>query len=121
MTRPHGSEYLCPEEAREDQFVRYHLDRKAMGYLYAQMVDHLTDRIASGDLAVNDRLPAELELAREYGVSLGTARRATDVLRERGLVATLPSKGTFVLARPTESTDDEPEPGWLALVHDLAR
>ncbi|TVT61994.1 winged helix-turn-helix transcriptional regulator [Amycolatopsis rhizosphaerae] len=94
-----------------------------MTYLYDQMADHMTERIASGDLAVNTMLPAEGPLARQYGVSLGTARRATNILRERGLVMKLRSKGTYVVARPEADTggDDatgEPEPGHLALVQD---
>jgi DNA-binding GntR family transcriptional regulator len=32
-----------------------------------------------------------------YQVSIGTVRRAVRELRERGLVATLPAKGTFVV------------------------
>lgn len=121
MTRPLSN--LYPQQTEPDQLVRYHLDRRAMTYLYKQMVDHLTARIASGDLAVNTTLPAEVPLARQYGVSLGTARGATEILRERGLVATLRSKGTFVVARPEGETSgdavDEPEPGWLAWVHDI--
>jgi GntR family transcriptional regulator len=35
-------------------------------------------------------------LAEEYGVALGTIRRAMDELRDRGLVTTLSAKGTFV-------------------------
>jgi DNA-binding GntR family transcriptional regulator len=56
---------------------------------------------------------AELQLAREYGVSLGTVRRATAVLRERGLVVTLRRKCTFFSARPKaggpkdEATSDQ--------------
>ncbi|MFG2347088.1 GntR family transcriptional regulator [Streptomyces phaeochromogenes] len=38
----------------------------------------------------------ERDLAEEYGVAHLTARRATRELRERGLVVTLPAKGTFV-------------------------
>jgi GntR family transcriptional regulator len=66
------------------------------GYIYERMADHLAERIITGDLAPNKPLPAERRLAEEYGVSLGTARRATELLRERGLVVTLRSKGTFV-------------------------
>nr|WTB36365.1 GntR family transcriptional regulator [Streptomyces sp. NBC_00830] len=36
-------------------------------------------------------------LADRYGVSADTVRRAVGDLRERGLVATLPAKGTYVL------------------------
>ncbi|HKS44607.1 MAG TPA: winged helix-turn-helix domain-containing protein [Amycolatopsis sp.] len=121
MTKPLSSKHLCPKHEDDDQLVRYHLDRNATTYLYDQMVDHLTERIAPGDLAVNTTLPAEVQLARQYGVSLGTARRATEILRQRGLAVTLKSKGTFVVARPEDATNsgdaaDEPEPGWLALV-----
>jgi GntR family transcriptional regulator len=66
------------------------------GYIYERMAAHLAARIEEGDLPANRPLPAERRLADEYGVSLGTARRATELLRERGLVVTLRSKGTFV-------------------------
>jgi GntR family transcriptional regulator len=69
-------------------------------YLYRLVADDLERRIESGELAVNRPLPAEQTLAREYGIALGTCRHATKILRERGLVRTIPSKGTFVAARP---------------------
>ncbi len=65
-------------------------------YLYARMADHIQARIETGDLAPGARLPAERDLASEYGVAVGTARRAVEELRRRGLVRTLPAKGTFV-------------------------
>jgi len=68
-------------------------------YLYVAMADHIAARIDAGELPPNTRLPAERDLADEYGVSLGTARRATKELRERGLVITVPVKGTFVTNR----------------------
>ncbi|MEU7407546.1 GntR family transcriptional regulator, partial [Streptomyces sp. NPDC044948] len=34
------------------------------------------------------------------GVSIGTVRRAIVELRNRGLVATLPAKGTYVITGP---------------------
>ena len=67
------------------------------GYIYERMADHIAARISEGELLPNRPLPAERRLADEYGVSLGTARRATELLRERGLVITLRSKGTFVV------------------------
>ena len=66
------------------------------GYLYVKVADHIAARIDAGELPPGTRLSAERNLADEYGVSLGTARRATEELRERGLVLTLPVKGTFV-------------------------
>lgn len=83
-----GGEVPAPE--------RMQLDRKKPNYLYQQMADHLAARIRSGELVPNKALPHEAELATRYGVSLGTARRATRLLREYGLVITLRSKGSYV-------------------------
>lgn len=67
------------------------------GYIYAQVADHLAARIAAGEFPPDSMLPGERALAEEYGVALGTIRRAMDELRDRGLVTTLPAKGTFVV------------------------
>lgn len=74
-------------------------DGDPYSYLYKVMADHLAARIVSGELAPDQPLPAEGELAVQYGVSLGTARHATRLLRERGLVLTVRSKGTYVARR----------------------
>lgn len=104
--------------------VIYQLDPNAMDYLYVQMAEHLSERIIAGELTVNSILPSEVRLARQYGVSLGTGRKATELLRTRGLVMTLQSKGSFVIARPDtatsrETAEDEPETGRLAWVQNL--
>jgi DNA-binding transcriptional regulator YhcF (GntR family) len=67
------------------------------GYIYAQIADHIEARIAAGELASGARLPAERELAAEYGVALNTTRRAVEELRERKLVKTVMYKGTFIV------------------------
>lgn len=73
------------------------------GYLYEMMADHIAARIDAGELPPNKPLPSERRLADEYGVSLGTARHATRLLRYRGLVITIRSKGTYVTdPRPSE-------------------
>lgn len=66
------------------------------GYVYARLADYIASRIAAGELAPGSRLPGERELAEQYSVALGTVRRALQELRERGLVVTLPAKGTYV-------------------------
>lgn len=65
-------------------------------YRYARVADHIEARIRAGELKPGQRLPAEKDLAGEYGVSLGTARRATEELRKREVVFTTASLGTFV-------------------------
>ncbi|WP_043536643.1 winged helix-turn-helix domain-containing protein [Saccharomonospora cyanea] len=68
-------------------------------YLYEQLADYIAEQIAAGELRPGDRLPAEREFGDVYGVSLGTGRRAVEILRERGLVVTKPITGTFVAKR----------------------
>jgi len=65
---------------------------------YVQLADDLARRIGAGELT--GRLPAERDLAAEYGVAYGTVRRAMEVLRERGLVESVHGRGTFVRTRP---------------------
>lgn len=74
-----------------------------VGYLYQQLAGHLAELIESGELRPGQRLPAEQRLAREYKVSLGTSRHATQILQARGLVVTVPAKGVFVARRDTAS------------------
>ncbi|MFJ5709724.1 MULTISPECIES: GntR family transcriptional regulator [unclassified Streptomyces] len=64
--------------------------------VYVAVADHIAARIAAGELAPGARLPAERDLATEYGVAYLTVRRAASVLRERGLILTVHGKGTFV-------------------------
>jgi DNA-binding GntR family transcriptional regulator len=66
------------------------------GYLYVKLADYLAERILDGTLPGGAVLPNERALAAELQVSLGTVRRATRLLRERGLVITVPSLGTYV-------------------------
>jgi len=66
-------------------------------YMYVRVADHLAAQISAGELAPGDRLPSERELADTYQVAVGTIRQALEELRRRGLVATLPAKGTYVV------------------------
>ncbi|PSM38774.1 GntR family transcriptional regulator [Streptomyces dioscori] len=86
----------------------YPIDPNKIAYVYMQVADHIAARIASGELQPGARLAGERDLGTEYGVAYLTARRAVRELRDRGLVITLPAKGTFV-AYP-ETTDDGQEP-----------
>jgi GntR family transcriptional regulator len=72
------------------------IDPTSPKLVYLQVADHITARIEAGALARGARLPAERDLATEYGVSYDTIRRATAVLRDRDLIVTVVGRGTFV-------------------------
>jgi DNA-binding GntR family transcriptional regulator len=42
-------------------------------------------------------IPSEKTLVQDYGLSRGTVRKAVQVLRERGIVDTVPQRGTYVI------------------------
>ena len=75
------------------------IDREGMVPLYVQIADDIAARIQRGELQPNRLIPSENRITQEYGVARGTARKALQLLRDRGLVVTVPGRGTFV--KPT--------------------
>lgn len=69
---------------------------ETLGYVYMRVADVVATQIADGTLPPGVLLPGERALAEAHGVALGTVRRAVKELRDRGLVVTLPAKGTYV-------------------------
>jgi DNA-binding GntR family transcriptional regulator len=63
---------------------------------YRQVADILRRRITSGKYKADTRIPTESELVDEFEVARSTARRAVGVLREEGLVYTVPNRGSYV-------------------------
>ncbi|MEU3732852.1 winged helix-turn-helix domain-containing protein [Streptomyces sp. NPDC033538] len=76
-------------------------------YVYVQVVHHIAEEIRTGRLPVGARLPAERDLAEQYGVAVNTIRRAVRDLRDQGLVLTVPIKGTFVCSEQPSSGGPE--------------
>lgn len=64
--------------------------------VYRQIADEIERQIRAGQLEPNRPIPSEKTIQQEYGVARGTARRAVEELRNRGLVRTVPQRGTFV-------------------------
>ena len=74
------------------------------GPLYQQVHDAVMARIVSGDLAPGVMLPSEFDLAAQYAVSQGTARKALSKLELSGLVERHQGKGTFVATTTDETS-----------------
>lgn len=64
--------------------------------LYEQIVQQIEESIRKGALKSGDQLPAERELANQFGVSRTAVREAVKALREKGLVEAYPGRGTFI-------------------------
>lgn len=66
--------------------------------LYSRIARQIEGRIRSGDFAVGERLPGEIDLARELGVSRPTVREALIALEIAGQVEIRGGSGSYVRA-----------------------
>ncbi len=66
------------------------------GPKYAAIADALAGAIRSGELRPGERLPAQRDLARQFGVDLTTVTRAYGLVREAGLIEGAGKLGSFV-------------------------
>lgn len=64
--------------------------------LYARVHKELAERIRSGRWKAGQLIPNEFEIAEEFGVSQGTARKALVALAEAKLIVRHQGRGTFV-------------------------
>ena len=74
-------------------------DNLAHAPIYRVVAEQITARITSGQWGAGTVLPAEVVLARDYGVSVGTIRRALGELVTNGLLARRRKTGTVVTGR----------------------
>jgi GntR family transcriptional regulator len=68
-------------------------------HLYAQVRNELARRIAAGEYAPGSLLPNEFSLSQEMQVSVGTVRKAVEMLHGEKLVSRSQGRGTIVADR----------------------
>jgi GntR family transcriptional repressor for pyruvate dehydrogenase complex len=64
--------------------------------LYELIVQQIEESVLKGILKAGDQLPAERDLALQFGVSRTAVREAVKALREKGLVEAYSGRGTFI-------------------------
>lgn len=64
--------------------------------LYRQIKGLITRSLQQGDWKPGELIPSEADLARRFGVSQGTVRKAVDELAAEGLLLRRQGRGTFV-------------------------
>jgi GntR family transcriptional regulator len=69
---------------------------------YQQLARILRRRITDGTLPTGARI-TESDITEEFEVARNTARRALEVLREEGLIYTMPQRGSYVGQGPPEA------------------
>jgi len=73
---------------------------------YEQLFGILRDRIVDGAISADERLPSELELCREFGLSRATVRQTLSKLETDGYARRIARRGVFA-SSPEESS------GWI--------
>ena len=69
---------------------------------YSRLYQEISSMIASGRWKEGEKLPTEKELSSSFGVSVGTVRKAMDLLEQDGFCRREQGRGTFASA-PMES------------------
>jgi GntR family transcriptional regulator len=73
--------------------------------IFVQIVSQVSRAIATGELAVGEKLPPIRELAAELVLNPNTVARAYALLEQRGMVTTKAGSGTFVADASLRSGD----------------
>jgi DNA-binding GntR family transcriptional regulator len=69
-----------------------------MAARYAELAQTIVKEIAAGQMAVGDKLPSEIDMAQQRGVSRATVRAALDIVEGLGLISRRRRSGTRVEA-----------------------
>lgn len=72
--------------------------------LYEEVRDEITRGLASGEWKHGELIPSESDLAKRFGVSKGTIRRALDELVAENILLRRQGRGTFVATHTRDRT-----------------
>jgi GntR family transcriptional regulator len=86
--------------------VPHNIERESPVPYYEQLFVILRDRVRSGSFPTDERLPSELELCREFGLSRATVRQTLSKLETEGYARRVARRGVFA-SIPEQSA------GWI--------
>jgi DNA-binding GntR family transcriptional regulator len=89
---------------------------------FMQVADVLRQAIVSGALKSGERLPSTRKLVEQYGVANMTAQNALRVLRDEGLIYSVPGRGSYVregAAVAAVAAQDTHSPEYTAIMQQL--
>ena len=103
------------------QLSDFKRDDDSVTPLYVQLANKLSSGITSGDWRANEALPSERMLSDMLAISRVTARKAIDMLCERGMLTRRRGSGTYItpkleqpLARLTSFSEELSQRGFTA-------
>lgn len=78
------------------------VDKHSRVPTYAQIVERIEHKVATGELRSGEQLPTVRRLAKELDVNFNTVARAYTILHDAGVISAQHGRGTFVRERPDE-------------------
>jgi GntR family phosphonate transport system transcriptional regulator len=75
------------------------IERRSGVALWRQIADQIRQGIGAGALAIEGRLPPEIDLSKRFGVNRHTVRSAIAALVQEGVLRAEQGRGTFVESR----------------------
>lgn len=84
-----------------------------------QIAEALRRDIESGKLKAGDKLPSVRAIASRFGVAVGTATKAVQLLTKWGHVRPDSTRGYRVSAQPAASAQEEPSPEFVAIMREI--
>ena len=79
-------------------------------YLYLKLYNQMKKDIENGTYLPGEKLPAEGDLCKRFGISAITVKKAFGMLVEEGLVRRVPGRGTFVTEAEREAQPQRTAP-----------
>jgi len=64
--------------------------------IYEQLCGRITELISTGVMVKDEKLPPVREVAKQLGVNPNTVQKAYQILEQRGLIYSVPAKGSYV-------------------------
>ncbi len=67
--------------------------------IYEQLEQRITELILKGEMSEDEKLPTVREIAKELSINPNTVQKTYSNLEKRGLIYSIPAKGSYVSAR----------------------
>lgn len=75
--------------------------------MYYQLKQIIIDKIQSGELKADDKLPTESEFCKQFGISKAPVRQALNELEDENYIYKIRGKGSFVLSGYIKQKGDQ--------------
>ena len=87
--------------------IMVNLDYQSRIPIYEQIVNGIENYVALGILKEKTQIPSIREMASNLGINPNTVKKSYDILENKGIIATISTKGTFIADDTKKATNDK--------------